>query len=419
MVPNHMEVNFMKQLTKIFKTFNFDKEAQEQNEMILDMVYELAMNEIIEKEQDWDEEGAHFDPATKNVSYPSGMMDLYEKCQQNDLFSIIVPEKYDGFGLSYTLWNAVIELMARASLAFSMFFPSQGLNIEIIDKFGTPEAKEKYLPLLASGDAIGAMAFSEPNAGSDISAVTTKAEKEGDSYYLTGNKIWLSHGGAAGTYITFAVTDKTAGPKGLSAFLVDPKITKENMEVVGIEEKMGLHGSITSSMALDRAEVPKENLLGKENDGFRLILGSLASSRIGIAAQSVGISETALQESINYSMQREQFGRPIGKHQAISFMLADMATKVHQARLLYLSTAHMKHMGENTQIESSMAKYWATELAQKVTYDAVQVHGGYGYSRSYRVERLFRDARVLTIYEGTSEMQKTIISRGALARAQK
>ncbi len=409
----------MKQLSKIFKTLNFDKEAQEQNEMILEMVYELAMNEIIEKEQDWDEEGAHFNPETKQATYPSGMMDLYKKCQQNDLFSIIVPEKHDGFGLSYTLWNAVIELMARASLAFSMFFPSQGLNIEIINKFGTPEAKEKYLPLLASGDAIGAMAFSEPNAGSDISAVTTKAEKEGDSYYLTGNKIWLSHGGAAGTYITFAVTDKSAGHRGLSAFIIDPKIAKENLEVVRIEEKMGLHGSITASMALDRVEVPKENLLGKENDGLRLILGSLASSRIGIAAQSVGISETALQESINYSMQRTQFGRPIGKHQAISFMLADMATRVHQARLMYLNTAHLKHIGEDTQVESSMAKYWATELAQKVTYDAVQIHGGYGYSREYRVERLFRDARVLTIYEGTSEMQKTIISRGTLSRAQK
>ena len=410
----------MKQLTKIFKTLNFDKETQEQNEMILDMVYELAMNEIIEKEQDWDEEGAHFDPETKQVSFPSGMMDLYKKCQQNDLFSIIVPEKYDGFGLSYTLWNAVIELMARASLAFSMFFPSQGLNIEIINKFGTPEAKEKYLPLLASGDAIGAMAFSEPNAGSDISAVATKAEKEGDSYYLTGNKIWLSHGGAAGTYITFAVTDKSAERgRGLSAFVIDPKIAKENLEVVRIEEKMGLHGSITAQMALDRVEVPKENLLGKENDGLRLILGSLASSRIGIAAQAVGMSETALQESINYSVQRSQFGRQIGKFQAISFMLADMATRVHQARLLYLNTAQMKHIGENTQIESSMAKYWATELAQKVTYDAVQIHGGYGYSREYRVERLFRDARVLTIFEGTSEMQKTIISRGTLSRAQK
>ncbi|MHA2215895.1 MAG: acyl-CoA dehydrogenase family protein [Candidatus Hodarchaeales archaeon] len=375
----------MKQLSKIFKTLNFDKESQDQNEMILEMVYKLAMDEIIEKEQDWDEEGAKFDPETKQVSYPSGMMDLYKKCQQNDLFSIIVPEKYDGSGLSYTLWNAVIELMARASLAFSMFFPSQGLNIEIINNF----------------------------------AVSTKAEKEGDSYFLTGNKIWLSHGGAAGTYITFAVTDKTAGPKGLSAFIVDPKITGKNMEVVGIEEKMGLHASITSSMALDRAEVPKENLLGRENDGFRLILGSLASSRIGIAAQAVGISEAALQESINYSMQRSQFGRPIGKHQAISFMLADMATRVHQSRLLYLNTAHMKHMGANTQIESSMSKYWATEMAQKVTYDAVQVHGGYGYSQDYSVSRLFRDARVLTIYEGTSEMQKMIISRGTLSRAQK
>ncbi|MHA2345774.1 MAG: acyl-CoA dehydrogenase family protein [Candidatus Hodarchaeales archaeon] len=409
----------MKQLTKIFKTFDFDKEAREQNSMILEMVYELAMNEIIEKEQDWDEEGGKFDPNTKQVNYPTGMMDLYKKCQQNDLFSIIVPEKYDGFGLSYTLWNAIIELMARASLAFSMFFPSQGLNIEIINNFGTPEAKEKYLPLLASGDVIGAMAFSEPNAGSEITAVATKAEKEGDSYYLTGNKIWLSHGGAAGSYITLAATDKAAGPRGLSAFIIDPKIAKEGFEVVRIEEKMGLHGSITAQMALDRIEVPKENLLGKENDGLRLILGSLASSRIGIAAQSVGIAETALQESINYSMQRVQFGKPIGKHQAISFMLADMATRVHQERLLYLNTAHSKHLGDNTQIESSMAKYSATEMAQKVTYDAVQIHGGYGYSREYRVERLFRDARVLTIYEGTSEMQKTIISRGTLGRAQK
>jgi alkylation response protein AidB-like acyl-CoA dehydrogenase len=412
-------VDCLKQILKIINNYNFGKEEQEQNEMILAMVHELALNEIIEKEQDWDEEGAHFDPQTKIASYPSGMMDLYKKCQQNDLFSIIVPEEYDGFNLSYTLWTAIIELMSRASLAFSMFFPSQGLNIEIIKNHGTPEAKDKYLPLLGSGDAIGAMAFSEPNAGSDISAVATKAEKEGDSYYLTGNKVFLSHGGSAGAYITFAVTDKTKGPKGLSAFIVDPKIAKDGQEIMRIEEKMGLHGSITAQVALDRAEVPKENLLGKENDGFRLILGSLSSSRIGIAAQAAGISETALQEAINYANQRVQFGKPIGRHQAISFMLADMATKVHQSRLVYLNTAQMKHNGENTAIESSIAKYYATEVAQKVTYDAVQIHGGYGYSREYRVERLFRDARVLTIYEGTSEMQKTIISRGTLARAQK
>ena len=409
----------MKQIKKILRTFNFDKQSQEQNDMILEMVYELAMNEIIEKEQDWDSEGAHFDPVTKNASFPSGMMELYKKCQQNDLFSIIVPENYNGFGLSYTLWTAIIELMARASLSFSMFFPSQGLNIEIIKNFGTDIAREKYLPLLGSGEAIGAMAFSEPNAGSDISAVSTKAEKEGDSYYLTGNKIWLSHGGAAGTYITFAVTDKEKGPRGLSAFIIDPKIAKDGLEVVRIEEKMGLHGSITAQIALDRAEVPKDNLLGQENDGLRLILGSLASSRIGIAAQAAGIAETALQESINYSLQRVQFGKPIGYHQAINFTLADMASKVHQARLNYLNTAQMKHLGEDTRLESSIAKYYATEIAQKVTYDAVQIHGGYGYSREYRVERLFRDARVLTIYEGTSEMQKTIIGRGALERAQK
>ncbi|MFW9854522.1 MAG: acyl-CoA dehydrogenase family protein [Candidatus Thorarchaeota archaeon] len=408
----------MKQLMKIFKNFNWTKEQQEENQMILEMVYDLAMGEIFEKDQEWDMEGAQFDSATKKTSYPPGMMELYGKCQENDVLNVIVPEEYNGFGLSYSLWCAIIELMARASLSFSMFFPSQGLAIEIINHFATKEAKQSYLPRLGSGDVIGAMAFSEPNAGSDISGVATKAERDGDSFYLTGNKIWLSHGGAAGLYILLAVTDKSKGPKGLSAFVLDPKIAQDGFEVVRIEEKMGLHGSITAQIALDRAEVPKENLLGQQNNGLRLVLGSLASSRIGIAAQAAGISETALQESINYANQRVQFGKPIGRHQAISFMLADMATKVHNARLLYLNTARTKDNGEDTQIESSYAKYYATEIAQDVTYNAVQIHGGFGYSREYRVERLFRDARVLTIYEGTSEMQKTIISRGTLSRVQ-
>jgi len=409
----------LKQIRKILKTFNFSKEEAEQNDMILEMVYDLAINEVQPMDKEWDEEGATYDPATKEPHYPKGMMDLYKKAQENDLFGLIVPEKYDGFGLSYTLHCSVIELMARASLAFSMFFPSQGLNIEIIKNFGTEYAKDKYLLELGSGKRIGAMAFSEPNAGSDISAVQTKAEKEGDSYYLTGNKIWLSHGGKAGTYITLAITDKEKGPRGLSAFILDPEIAKDNLEVIRIEEKMGLHGSITSQVALDRVEVPKENLLGEENNGLRLILGSLASSRIGIAAQATGISETALQLAIDHATQRTQFGRPIGKHQAIMFKLADMATAVHNARLSYLSCAQMKYNGEDTRVESSYAKYYATEIAQKVTYEGVQIHGGYGYSREYNIERLFRDARVLTIYEGTSEMQKMIIGRAQLGRAQK
>ncbi|MHA2297696.1 MAG: acyl-CoA dehydrogenase family protein [Candidatus Hodarchaeales archaeon] len=409
----------MKQIQKILKTFNFSKEEAEQNDMILEMVYDLALNEIQPLDKEWDEEGAKFDPETKKPYYPKGMMDLYKKAQENDLFGLIVPEKYDGFGLSYTLHCAVIELMARASLAFSMFFPSQGLNIEIIKNFGTEPAKDKYLPDLGSGKRIGAMAFSEPNAGSDISAIQTKAEKDGDSYYLTGSKIWLTHGGQAGSYIGLAITDKEKGPKGLSAFIIDPEIAKDGMEVIRIEEKMGLHGSITSQVALDRAEVPEENLLGEENGGLRLILGSLASSRIGIAAQAAGIAETALQLSIDHATQRAQFGRPIARHQAIMFKLADMATTVHNSRLLYLNCAQMKYNGEDTRVESSYAKYYATEIAQKVTYEGVQIHGGYGYSREYDIERLFRDARVLTIYEGTSEMQKMIIGRAQGARAQK
>jgi alkylation response protein AidB-like acyl-CoA dehydrogenase len=410
----------VKEILKILKTFNFGKEEAEQNKMILEMVDELVTNEIKEKNMDesWDQEGATFNPETKKPAYPNGMMDIFKKCQENELFGLIVPEEYEGFGLSYTLHCGVIEMMARGSLAFSMFFPSQGLNIEIIKNFGTEEAKGRYLPDLASGDRIGGMAFSEPDAGSDISAVKTKAVKEGDSYYLTGNKIWLSHGGAAGSYITLAITDKEKGPRGLSAFVIDPKIAGDSLEVIRIEEKMGLHGSITAQIALNNCEVPADNLLGKENGGLPLVLGSLASSRIGIAAQSTGIAHSALQEATNHAAQRVQFGRPIGKHQAIAFKLADMAMMVHNSRLLYLNCAQMKHLGEDTRIESSYAKYYGTEIAQAVTYDAVQVHGGYGYSCEYAVERLFRDARVLTIYEGTSEMQKLIISRAQLARAE-
>lgn len=386
--------------------------------MILDMVNELAINDIDPLDEEWETEGAQFNPEVDKVPrYPKGMMDVFKKAQENDLFFITVPTEYEGFGLSYTLWCAVIELVSRASHAFSMFFPSQSLSIEMINKFGTPEAKQNYIPKLGSGDAIGAMAFTEPGAGSDISAVSTKAVKEGDNYLLTGSKVFLTHGGTAGTYIGLAVTDKEKGPGGLSAFVIDPEIAKDGFEVVRIEEKMGIHGSITAQVALNDAIVPATNLLGKENGGLRLVLGVLASSRIGIAAQSTGVAEAALQQSIEYVKQRSQFGRPLAKFQATQFKLADMATKVHQARLSYLNTAHMKSNGLDTQTESSISKLYCSEIAQDVTYDAVQLHGGYGYVAEYPVERYFRNARVLTIYEGSSEMQSTIIGRAALKRS--
>jgi len=313
----------------------------------------------------------------------------------------------------------VCEEISRADSGLRALFSLQAMTVPYtMMEWGGPEVRGRYVEDLVQGKTLGCTCFSEPNAGSDISAVQTKAAKDGDSYFLTGNKIWLSHGGAGGTYITLAITDKEKGPRGLSAFVIDPDIAKNGMEVIRIEEKLGLHASITAQIALNNCEVPAENLLGTEGDGLRLVLGSLSSSRIGIAAQSTGISETALQHAINYSSQRVQFGRPIAKHQAISFKLAEMATKVHNNRLLYLNCAQMKHNGEDTRVESSFAKLYGTEIAQQVTYDAIQIHGGYGYSREYDVERLFRDARVLTIYEGTSEMQRTIIGRAQLDRAQ-
>jgi butyryl-CoA dehydrogenase len=280
-------------------------------------------------------------------------------------------------------------------------------------KYGTEEQKKKYLPILAKGEKIGAFAGTEPSAGSDLGAMKTTAVLKGHHYVINGDKTFITSGPKAGIIIVFAVTDKNAGAKGLSAFIVEN--TFKGYKVGSIFDKLGINASQTSELLFENMEVPKENLLGKEGDGFKIALSTLDGGRIGIASQAVGIAQAALDESIAYSKQREQFGKPIAKFQAIQWMIADIATRIEAARFLVYNAAYIKDKGERFSKEAAMAKLFASETAMDTVIKAVQIHGGYGYTKEYTVERLFRDAKITEIYEGTSEVQRMVISANLLA----
>jgi butyryl-CoA dehydrogenase len=269
------------------------------------------------------------------------------------------------------------------------------------------------LPILAAGKEIGAFAGTEPNAGSDLGAMSTTAVLKGNKYIINGDKTFITSGAKAGILIVFAVTDKSAGSKGISAFIIEN--TFKGYKVGSIFEKLGINASQTAELIFENMEVPKENLLGKEGEGFKIALSTLDGGRIGIAAQAVGIAQAALDESIEYAKQREQFGRPIAKFQAIQWMIADMATRIEASRFLTLNAAYMKDKGGRFSKEAAMAKLFAAETAMETAIKAVQIHGGYGYTKEYTVERLFRDAKITEIYEGTSEVQKMVIA-GSLLR---
>jgi butyryl-CoA dehydrogenase len=279
-------------------------------------------------------------------------------------------------------------------------------------KFGSEEQKQKYLPILAKGEKIGAFAATEPNAGSDLGALEATATLDGDEYIINGAKTFITSGSEAGIIIVFANTDKGKGTKGISAFIVEN--TMKGFKVGSIFEKMGITASRTSELIFEEMRVPKENLLGSEGEGFKIALMTLDGGRIGIGAQAVGIAQAALDESIEYAKQREQFGRSISKFQAIQWMIADIATRVEASRLLVVKAAHAKDQGKRFSKEAAMAKLFAAETAVDATLKAVQIHGGYGYTKEYVVERLFRDAKITEIYEGTSEIQRLVIANNLL-----
>lgn len=339
--------------------------------------------------------------------------EIIDKMADLGLLGIPIPEEYGGAGMDFISYIIAIHELSKVSATIGVILSvhtSVGTNPILY--FGTEEQKQKYIPKLASGEFLGAFGLTEPGSGSDAASLKTKAVKKGDRYLLNGSKIFITNAGEADTYIVFASTDPDAGSRGISAFIVEKDTP--GFSVGKKEKKMGLNGSNTSELIFDNAEVPAENLLGNEGCGFKIAMSNLDVGRIGIAAQSLGIAEAGLEYSRNYAKDRKQFGKPIGAQQGIAFKLADMATKVEAAKLLTYRAANLRALHLPCKKEASMAKLFASKAAMEVATDAIQVHGGYGYTKDYPVERLFRDAKVCEIYEGTSEIQRIVISKQLL-----
>lgn len=336
--------------------------------------------------------------------------DLLHEMGQLGLMGILTPETYGGAGLDYVSMALAVMAVARGDGAVSTIMSVQNsLVLEGILKFGTEAQKQAWVPGLASGQKIGAFGLTESHAGSDAAAIKTRAEKKGDHYVLNGGKQFITSGKTADVVIVFAVTDPAAGKKGMSAFLVPT--TTAGYKVAGIEEKMGQRCSDTASLMFEEMALPLEARLGEEGQGYAIALSNLEGGRIGIASQSVGMAEAALEAALSYAKERKSFGKPIMEHQAVGFRLADMAMKLEAARLLVLNAARLKDSGVPCLKEACMAKLFASEAALEICEQAIQVHGGYGYVKDFPVERIYRDARVCTLYEGTSDIQRLIIAR--------
>ncbi|MEY3238488.1 MAG: hypothetical protein RI883_2589 [Bacteroidota bacterium] len=326
---------------------------------------------------------------------------------------MMVDPKYGGSGmdtLSYVLaMEEISKVDASTSVCMSV---NNSLVCWGLDKYGTEEQKQKYLIPLAKGEKIGAFCLSEPEAGSDATSQRTTAFDMGDHYLMNGTKNWITNGSSASVYLVIAQTDVAAGHKGINAFIIERGM--EGFIVGAKEDKMGIRGSDTHTLMFTDVKVPKENRIGEDGFGFTFAMKVLSGGRIGIAAQALGIAGGALELSLAYSKERKAFGKEISKHQAIAFKLADMATDIEAAKLLVYRSAMDKDMGRNYDQSSAMAKLYASKVAMEHTVEAVQIHGGYGYVKEYHVERLMRDAKITQIYEGTSEVQKIVISRNLL-----
>lgn len=329
------------------------------------------------------------------------------------LMGMMIPIEYEGSGadtVSYVL--ALSEIAYSCASTAVVMSVHNSIVCESIYRLGTQRQKETYLKPLARGDIIGAFAMTEPHAGSDPVGQSTTAVRDGDSYILNGSKRFITSGSNAGLTIVTAVTDESKRHHGISAFLVE-KATP-GFIVGNLEDKMGLCASDTTDLIFNDCRVPVENLMGSEGDGFKLAMKALDGGRIGIAAQSLGVAQAALDAAVKYARKREQFGQPISKFQGLRWIIADMATEIEAARQLMLSAAAMKDKGVNHTAQASMAKLFASEMVNRVTAKALQIHGGYGFIKDYPVERFYRDARVFTIYEGTSEIQRIVISNHIL-----
>ncbi|SDH88478.1 butyryl-CoA dehydrogenase [Alteribacillus persepolensis] len=339
--------------------------------------------------------------------------ELVEEMANLGLMGIPIPKELGGVGLDFTSYVMVIHEISKVSPALGVILSvhtSVGTNP--IVHFGTNQQRQKYVTKLASGVYLGAFSLTEPGAGSDASALKTTAVKKGHHYLLNGTKMFITNGGAADTYIVFAKTNETGKDNEISAFIVEKSFP--GCKVGKLEKKMGLHGSNTAEMVFEDCEVPAENLLGKPGEGFRVAMANLTAGRIGIAAQSLGIAEGAFHAALSYAKQRKQFGKSIASQQAVSFKLADMATHIEASKLLTYQAADAYDRNQPCKKASSMAKLFASKTAMETAKEAVQIFGGYGYTKEYPAERFFRDAKVCEIYEGTSEIQKIVIGKHVL-----
>ncbi|MEJ9280450.1 acyl-CoA dehydrogenase [Ureibacillus thermosphaericus] len=368
----------------------------EEQLMMRDMVRDFAQNEI-----------APFVEKMEAGEFPRPILN---KMADLGLMGITVPEEYGGSGMDFISYIIAINELSKVSAVIGVILSvhtSVGTNPILY--FGNEEQKQKYVPKLAKGEYLGAFCLTEPSAGSDAASLKTRAVKKGDKYIINGSKIFITNGGEADVYIVFAKTDPEKGSRGVTAFIVEKDAP--GLIIGKDEKKMGLHGSRTVELSFENMEVPEVNRLGEEGEGFKIAMANLGVGRIGIAAQALGIAEAALDAAVKYAGERQQFGKPIIANQGIGFKLADMATAVEAARLLVYRAADLRSKGLPCGKEASMAKLFASQTAREVAIEAVQVFGGYGYTKEYPVERYFRDAKITEIYEGTSEIQRIVISK--------
>ncbi|MCB5250707.1 MAG: acyl-CoA dehydrogenase family protein [Candidatus Cloacimonadales bacterium] len=335
--------------------------------------------------------------------------DIVKIMAQADLFAVLIPEEYDGLSGKVMDLAVVTEELCKVDAGISLAFGATGLGMYPILLSGNEEQKQKYLPQIATGEKLAAFAITEANAGSDASAIETTATKDGDFYVLNGTKQWITNGGEAEIYTVFAMTDKTKGARGASCFIVEKGTP--GFSFGKKENKMGIRASATRELIFEDCRIPKENLIAKEGMGFLVAMKTFDKSRPMVAAQALGIAQGAFEVAVKYSKERKQFGQPISSFQAVQYMLADMATQIEAARAMIFQTAKMIDAGTKKYAkESAMCKYFASDMAMKVTTDAVQILGGYGYMKEYPVEKMMRDAKIMQIYEGTNQIQRGIVA---------
>ena len=390
-------------------------EKTDEQQAITEMVRQFVDGEVIPIAEEYDHED----------KFPEGVV---EQMKELGLFGVMIPEEYGGMGLDLTTYAMIVEELSRGWISISGIVNTHFIGSYLLMKFGTDDQKDRFLPRMATGEIRAAFSLSEPGLGSDVQAISTRAKQDGDDWVINGTKMWVTNGLLSGVVFLLAKSDPDADPpyKGMTCFITEkePGAAENTGEYEGLTippkiKKMGYKGVESTELVYEDYRCPAQNVLGGSEgvgNGFRYMMDALEVGRVNVAARGVGIAQRALELALRYSQERRTFGKPIAQHQAIQFKLADMATKVEAARLLTLKAARLKDAGQRSDLEAGMAKLFASETGKEVVEDAFRIHGGYGYSKEYEIERLYRDAPLLLIGEGTSEIQRMVIGKKLLER---